>query len=360
MPEYPVAFRQVRRMTTQDSANSSQNGSGNVAEGVGKVSGRKAHGYYGKKYGDGFEEPEDRSKILSARSPLHKEILESEERREMFLDVAYPYEKKLGIEEYYENKFPLQVELVKMQDWVNRTGQRVVVVFEGRDASGKGGTIRRFMEHLNPRGAHVVALAKPTKQERGQWYFQRYVQHLPSRGELALFDRSWYNRAGVERVMEFCSLEDSDEFLYETPMLEEMWVKSGIRLIKLYFSVSQKEQKRRFKRRRKDPLKTWKLSPVDEASLKKWDEYTEAKETMFYHTHTEFAPWYVVKSDDKMRARINSIRHVLNLLPYTGKDESVVYPPDPWIIARADEVWDVKHKDSMSHLVGAPELMAAG
>lgn len=325
----------------------------------GKVSGKKAHGYYGEKYGDGFEEPEQRSKILSARTPDHMDILNSEERREMFLDVAYPYTKKLGIEEYYKHKFPLQVELVKMQDWVTKTGQRIAVVFEGRDAAGKGGTIRRFMEHLNPRGAHVVALAKPNKQERGQWYFQRYVQHLPTKGELALFDRSWYNRAGVERVMGFCKPEETEEFLAETPLLEEMWVKSGIRVIKLYFSVSQKEQRRRFKRRRKDPLKTWKLSPVDEASLENWEEYTEAKESMFYHTHTDFAPWYVVKSDDKMRARVNSIRHVLNLLPYTGKDESVVYEPDPWIIARADEVWDVKHGTSTPLATATAGLMAA-
>ena len=331
-----------------------------------KVSGKKAHGYYGEKYGDGFEDPEQRSKILKAKPPLHKDILESEERREMFLDVSYPYDKKLGIEEYYKHKFPLQIELVKMQDWVTQTGQRIVVAFEGRDAAGKGGTIRRFMEHLNPRIAHVVALAKPTKQERGQWYFQRYVQHLPTKGELALFDRSWYNRAGVEQVMGFCKPEETEEFLIEAPLLEEMWVKSGVRLIKLYFSVSQKEQSRRFKRRRKDPLKQWKLSPVDEVSLQKWDEYTEAKESMFYHTHTDFAPWYVVKSDDKMRARINSIRHVLNLLPYTDKDESVVYEPDPWIIARADEVWDVKHGSNRSNgsdglvAVEAPNLMAAG
>ena len=327
------------------------------------LSGRKAHGYYGMKYGDGFEEPESRSKILSARVPSDREELNGVDRRDMFKDIAYPYAKNIDLEEYYAHKFPLQVELVKMQNWVTETGQRVAIVFEGRDAAGKGGTIRRFMEHLNPRAAHVVALPKPTEEEAGQWYFQRYVRHLPTRGELALFDRSWYNRAGVERVMGFCTPDETALFLHETPMLEEMWARSGITLIKLYFSVSRKEQSRRFKRRSKDPLKTWKLSPIDEASHDKWEEYTEAKESMFYHTHSDFAPWWVVKSDDKMRARINAIRHVLNLLPYDGKDEAVVREPDPWIIARADEVWDVKINEGVETAtspLSVPQAMAAG
>lgn len=328
---------------------------------VNEMSSAEAHGYFGMKYGDSFEDDEERLKILSARPPVDISSLDAELRRDMFMDVAYPYAKQMELDEYYEHKFPLQIELVKMQDWVIKTGQRIVVVFEGRDAAGKGGTIRRFMEHLNPRGAHVVALAKPTEHEAGQWYFQRYVQHLPSRSELALFDRSWYNRAGVERVMGFCTPEETDVFLRQTPLLEEMWAESGMRIIKLYFSVSQKEQRRRFKRRRKDPLKRWKLSPVDEASLEKWEEYTEAKESMFYHTHTDFAPWFVVKSDDKMRARINSIRHVLDLLPYHDKDESVVHQPDPWIIARADEVWEVKHQSSANGAArpGAKPLQTA-
>ena len=303
-----------------------------------------AHGFYTTKYGDAFEEDMTRGKLRNFRAPENSDDLYSEERRDFFREGAYPYRRKISLDAYYAHKFPLQVELVKMQNWVRDTGQKLLIVFEGRDAAGKGGTIRRFMEHLNPRASKVVALEKPTNLEAGQWYFQRYVRHLPTAGELALFDRSWYNRAGVEKVMGFCDEEEYQEFLRVTPMIEEMWVKSGIRIIKLYFSVSRVEQERRFKRRQRDPLKQWKLSPVDLASYHRWDEYTEAKTSMFYHTHTDFSPWYVIKSDDKMRARINSIRHVLNLVPYHGKDEAVVYPADPWIIASADEVFDVKGK----------------
>lgn len=301
----------------------------------------RAHGYFSTKYGDAFEEFMTRGRIRNCKIPEHPEILDSDERREFFREGTYPYPRKISLESYYEHKFPLQIELVKMQNWVRETGERLVIVFEGRDAAGKGGTIRRFMEHLNPRGAKVVALEKPTEEEAGQWYFQRYVTHLPTRGEIALFDRSWYNRAGVEKVMEFCTEEEYQEFLRVTPQIERMWSSAGIRIIKLYFSVSQREQKRRFKRREKDPLKQWKLSPIDRASLHRWDDYTKAKELMFYHTHSERAPWYVIKSDDKMRARINSIRHVLHCIPYEGKDPNVVYAADPWIIARADEVWDI-------------------
>ena len=304
----------------------------------------RAHGFYSTKYGDAFEDAMTRGKLRNYRAPEHPENLSSEERREFFREGAYPYQRKISLDAYYEHKFPLQVELVKMQNWVRDTGEKVVIVFEGRDAAGKGGTIRRFMEHLNPRAAKVIALEKPTKEEAGQWYFQRYVRHLPTIGEIALFDRSWYNRAGVEKVMGFCTEEQYQEFLRVTPLVEEMWANSGIRIIKLYFSVSRIEQERRFKRRQRDPLKQWKLSPVDLASYHRWEEYTEAKEMMFYHTHADFAPWYVIKSDDKMRARINSIRHVLNLLPYHGKDHNVVYGADPWIIASADEVFNVKSK----------------
>ena len=308
----------------------------------------RAHGFFTTKWGDAFEDSMTRGKLKNYRAPENRDDLDSEERREFFREGAYPYQRKINLDAYYEHKFPLQIELVKMQNWVRDTGEKVLIVFEGRDAAGKGGTIRRFMEHLNPRAAKVIALEKPTPTESGQWYFQRYVQHLPTAGEIALFDRSWYNRAGVEKVMGFCTEEEYDRFLVHTPLIEEMWANSGIRIIKLYFSVSRIEQERRFKRRQRDPLKQWKLSPVDLASYHRWNEYTEAKEAMFYHTHTDTAPWYVIKSDDKMRARINSIRHVLNLLPYHGKDTNVVYAADPWIIASADEVFDVKGKSGYS------------
>ena len=202
-----------------------------------------------------------------------------------------------------------------------------MILFEGRDAAGKGGTIKRFMEHLNPRGAHVVALAKPSEVERGQWYFQRYIEHLPTAGEIVLFDRSWYNRAGVERVMGFCTPTEHLEFLRQAPMMERMLVNSGIRLFKLWFSVSRAEQARRFKERKSDPLKQWKLSPVDTASVDKWDDYTRAKEEMFFHTDTADAPWTVIKSDDKKLARINCMRFLLHALPYADKDEIRGGPP---------------------------------
>jgi polyphosphate kinase 2 len=242
--------------------------------------------------------------------------------------------------EYEPLKQELQIELLKMQSWVKRAGERIVILFEGRDAAGKGGTIKRFMEHLNPRGAHVVALAKPTERERGQWYFQRYVEHLPSAGEIVLFDRSWYNRAGVERVMGFCTPAEHLEFLRQAPVLERMLVNSGIRLFKLWFSVSRKEQAQRFRARKTDPLKQWKLSPVDQASFGKWDEYTRAKEEMFFHTDTADAPWTVIRSDDKKRARLNCMRFVLHELPYDGKDRRVVGEPDPAIVGRAKELFE--------------------
>jgi polyphosphate kinase len=240
--------------------------------------------------------------------------------------------------EYEQLKGGLQIELLKMQNWVKTSGQRMVILFEGRDAAGKGGTIKRFMEHLNPRGAHVVALEKPSEVERGQWYFQRYIQNLPTAGEIVLFDRSWYNRAGVERVMGFCSPREHLEFLRQAPVLERMLVNSGLRLFKLWFSVSRDEQVRRFRARRTDPLKRWKLSPVDMASLGKWDDYTEAKEEMFFHTDTADAPWTVIRSDDKKRARIECLRFVLAAVPYEGKDSGVVGRPDPRVVGRAREL----------------------
>ena len=247
---------------------------------------------------------------------------------------AYPYKNRMNRDTYEEQKYRLQVELLKLQNWVKDTGQRVVILFEGRDAAGKGGTIKRFMEHLNPRGARVVALEKPTERERGQWYFQRYIQNLPSAGEIVMFDRSWYNRAGVERVMGFCNDTEYTEFMRQCPEFERNLVRSGIILIKFWFSVSRAEQRQRFMQRKHHPLKQWKLSPVDLASLDKWDDYTTAKEAMFYHTDTADAPWTVIKSDCKKRARLNCMRHVLTLLPYTDEDTAVVVPPDTLLVSR--------------------------
>jgi polyphosphate kinase 2 len=248
---------------------------------------------------------------------------------------GYPYGERLTRDVYDREKRLLQIELLKLQNWVKDTGERIVIVFEGRDAAGKGGTIKRFMEHLNPRGAQVVALVKPSERERTQWYFQRYVAHLPAAGEIVLFDRSWYNRAGVERVMGFVNAHEYLEFMRQAPDLERMLVRSGIRLIKLWFSVTRAEQRTRFVIRQVDPVRQWKLSPMDLASLDKWDDYTEAKEAMFFYTDTADAPWTVVKSNDKKRARLEAMRHVLNRFPYTGKDEEVVRTPDPRVVGPA-------------------------
>ena len=255
-------------------------------------------------------------------------------------DGGYPYRNLLRRATYEREKFKLQVELLKLQAWVKETGQRVVILFEGRDAAGKGGTIKRFMEHLNPRGARVVALEKPSPTEQGQWYFQRYVQNLPTRGEMVLFDRSWYNRAGVERVMGFCSDEEYREFFREAPEFERHLVSSGLHLIKFWFSVSRAEQHRRFKERENHPLKQWKLSPVDKASLDKWGDYTRAKEAMFFETDTADSPWTVIKSDCKKRARLNAMRYVLHKLPYANKDLVQVGKLDPLIVGRAHVVYE--------------------
>ena len=249
-------------------------------------------------------------------------------------DGRYPYTNLLSRRSYERQKYRLQVELLKLQAWVKDTGARVVILFEGRDAAGKGGTIKRLMEHLNPRGARVVALEKPSEVERGQWYFQRYTQHLPTRGEIVLFDRSWYNRAGVERVMGFCSDAEYDEFMRQTPEFERHLVRSGVHLFKFWFSVSRAEQRRRFKERRLHPLKQWKLSPIDLASLDKWDDYTRAKEAMFVHCDTSDAPWTVIKSDCKKRARLNALRYLLHRLPYDRKDPAALGAVDPLIVGR--------------------------
>ena len=279
--------------------------------------------------------------VNQANNPVADATTESAEHPlEALLDGEndYPYDKKISRSNYEKQKEELQIELLKMQQWVRDTGQRVVILFEGRDAAGKGGTIKRFMEHLNPRGAKVVALEKPTEVEGGQWYYQRYIQHLPTEGEIVLFDRSWYNRAGVEKVMNFCSPSEYLEFMRQTPDLERMLVRSGIRLFKFWFSVSRDEQFGRFQARRTDPLKQWKLSPIDLASLDKWDTYTEAKESMFFYTDTADAPWTVIKSNDKKRARLNAMRYVLSSLPYPNKNTDIELAPDPLIVGNARDV----------------------
>ena len=270
------------------------------------------------------------------RLPSHPD----DELADGWRDGGYPYKNLMSRRAYEKQKYRLQVELLKLQAWVKETGQRVVVLFEGRDAAGKGGTIKRFMEHLNPRGAHVAALEKPSDTERGQWYFQRYVQHLPTAGEIALFDRSWYNRAGVERVMGFCTPDEYLEFMRQTPEFERHLVRSGVHIIKFWFSVSREEQRRRFKERESHPLKQWKLSPIDLASLDKWDDYTKAKEAMFFHTDTADAPWTVIKSDCKKRARLNALRYILHKLPYTNKDIDHIGPLDPLLVGRAHVVYE--------------------
>jgi polyphosphate kinase len=247
----------------------------------------------------------------------------------------YPYDKRLRRKPYESVKRSLQIELLKLQRSVKEMGSRLVILFEGRDAAGKGGTIKRFTENLNPRGAHVVALDRPTERERTEWYLQRYITHLPTAGEIVMFDRSWYNRAGVERVMGFAEPDEVNEFLREAPEFERMLSRDGITLVKFWFSVSRTEQLRRFVRRQVNPVKQWKLSPVDLASLDKWDEYTEAKEAMFFYTDLADAPWTVVKSNDKKRGRLEAMRYVLSQVPYSGRDENLVGRPDPLIVGPA-------------------------
>ena len=267
-------------------------------------------------------------------------VNKDDELADNWRDGRYPYKNRMSRKNYEAQKYELQVELLKMQKWVKETGQKIVLLFEGRDAAGKGGTIKRFMEHLNPRGATVVALEKPTEQEAGQWYFQRYISHLPTKGEIVLFDRSWYNRAGVERVMGFCTESQYNDFMRQVPEFEKHLISSGIHLIKFWFSVSRDEQRRRFSEREAHPLKQWKLSPIDKASLDKWDDYTLAKEAMFFNTDSAESPWIVIKSDDKKRARLNAMRYVLNRLPYDNKDPKVIGSVDPLIVGRAGALYE--------------------
>ena len=258
--------------------------------------------------------------------------------RDLFRKGTYPYKTRIKTRVYEQHKKELQVELLKVQNWVKQTGQRIVAIFEGRDAAGKGGTIKRFTEHLNPRAARVVALEKPTDHESGQWYFQRYVKHLPTTGEMVFFDRSWYNRAGVERVMGFCTSLQYLEFMRQVPDLERMLARSGIHLFKYWFSVTREEQERRFAARIEDPLKQWKLSPIDQESRDKWVEYTQAKESMFFYTDTADAPWTVIKSDDKKRARLNCMQHFLATLDYPDKNDHVLHGADPLIVGTPSQV----------------------
>jgi polyphosphate kinase 2 len=273
-----------------------------------------------------------------ARLSLNQLRHNPEAIRQAFESGAYPYQQRISTKAYEKEMEELQVELLKVQSWVKENNERIVILFEGRDAAGKGGTIKRFMEHLNPRGARVVALEKPSDRERTQWYFQRYIQNLPSGGEIVFFDRSWYNRAGVERVMNFCTPNEYLEFMRQCPDLERMLVRSGIRLFKFWFSVTKEEQHRRFKSREGDPLKQWKLSPIDKASLDKWDSYTEAKEAMFFYTDTADSPWTIVKSDDKKRARIACMQYFLSSLPYPEKSKKIVSGPDPLLVGTTAHV----------------------
>jgi polyphosphate kinase 2 len=273
--------------------------------------------------------------------------------RHAFESGEYPYDTKISRKAYEAKKVALQIELLKVQHWAKTTGRRFVLIFEGRDAAGKGGAIKRVTEHLNPRGARVVALEKPSDAERGQWYFQRYIQHLPTSGEIVLFDRSWYNRSGVERAMNFCTPTEYLEFMRQTPKLERMLTRSGIYMLKDWFSVTQDEQRKRFTSRKTDPLKQWKLSPIDEASLDKWGDYTEAKEAMFYYTDTADAPWTIIKSDDKKRARLNCMMHFLHSLDYPDKNRDVVCSPDALIVGKGAHV--IRGNDSLIDKVMHPD-----
>lgn len=283
-------------------------------------------------------------KLVSVPTPEESATLKPEDfvplttRRglvELLKSKKVDYKSALRILRYEHELRLLQIELVKLQRNVQLSGRRVAIIFEGRDAAGKGGAIRRFTEHLNPRSLRVVALPKPTEVEKGQWYFQRYANQLPNPGEIAFYDRSWYNRAVVEPVMQFCTKKQYQIFMQQVPEFEHMLYEDNIELIKFWFSISKKEQESRFNRRVNNPLKQWKISPVDDKAQDHWDIYTMYKEEMFSKTHTSYAPWTIVKANNKMRARVEAIRHVLNTLPYNGKGESQVnLHPDPTIVLR--------------------------
>ncbi|MDO7252801.1 polyphosphate kinase 2 [Helicobacter cappadocius] len=256
-------------------------------------------------------------------------------RPESTQDQKSIYNKKGKLKEsfYTKEMIKLQIELLKLQNWVKNTSKKIVIIMEGRDGAGKGGTIKALSEHLNPRGCRIVALQKPTEVEKSQWYFMRYISTLPSGGEIVFFDRSWYNRAGVEKVMGFCTQEEYKQFIYQVSNLEQMLISSGIILFKYFLNVNQDEQKRRIKNRKTDPLKMWKLSPIDSKSLQLWDEYSEVFEKMFSRTHTPYAPWIIVDSNDKKLARINIARDILSKIDYEGKNPTkVCLLADPNII----------------------------
>jgi polyphosphate kinase len=302
-----------------------------------------------KDYLEKFSEEDKKEVLRLLRDELENNQVQKhpdEVLSKLWHQGGYPYEYLMSRKNYEKQKYKLQVELLKLQSWVKETGARVVILFEGRDAAGKGGTIKRLMEHLNPRGARVVALEKPTDEEKGQWYFQRYIKHFPSKGEIVLFDRSWYNRAGVEKVMGFCNDDEYLEFMREVPELERNLIRSGIYLFKFWFSVSKDEQKRRFNDRENHPLKQWKLSPIDKASLDKWDDYTDAKEKMFFYSDTSDAPWIVIKSNCKKRARLNTMRYVLNRFAYTNKDDINIGKLDSLIVGRSNVIYEKGEKRS--------------
>ncbi len=249
----------------------------------------------------------------------------------------FPYDKKIKRERYDEELVLLQIELLKLQAHIAKTGERFVIVFEGRDSAGKGGCISNILAHLNPRHARSIALTKPTETERGQWYFQRYIQHLPTKGDMVLFDRSWYNRAGVERVMGFCTADQHADFLRDAPEFEGLLVRDGFRLIKFYLTIGREMQLQRFHERRHDPLKHWKLTDIDLAAIGKWDNYSQAEAEMFRFTHTADCPWTIVHANDQRRARLECMRVILSLLDYEGKDKTIATVPDPKIVGRGPE-----------------------
>ena len=289
-----------------------------------------------------------------------KDLLDDDAPKTLIEDGAwregYPYDQKLARRPHEKQKLKLQMELLKLQSHFRDTGEKMILIFEGRDAAGKGGTIKRFTEHLNPRSARIVALEKPTERELGQWYFQRYIIHFPASGEMVFMDRSWYNRAGAERVMGYCTPDQYLQFMRQVPERERMIVGSGNHFFKFWFSVGEKEQRRRFFERRTDPLKRWKLSPTDLASLDKWDAYTEAKEAMFFYTDTSHAPWTVVKSNDKKRARIEAMKWVLSSFDYPDKDHRLIGKPDKLIIGSPDSVYEEGERPKRDF----PRFMVAG
>jgi polyphosphate kinase 2 len=270
------------------------------------------------------------------QSQEHKDKSASKKSKKIFDGSSTFIPKKLSDKDYEKEIKKLQIELVKMQYWVKHTGYRIVLIFEGRDAAGKGGTIKRIVEPLNPRGCQVVALGTPSDHEKTQWYFQRYVSHLPAAGEIIIFDRSWYNRAGVERVMGFCTEAEYREFYQSCPEFERMLVRSGIVLLKYWFSVSDEEQEKRFQSRSLDPARRWKLSPMDLESRNRWVEYSMAKDEMFTHTNIPEAPWFTIEADDKKRARLNCMSHILSKIPYEDMTpEPLELPPRPRAAAYA-------------------------